>query len=85
MANDTSRIALPSSVVTEVRLITSQIDTAPKHDDAYVEQQARLITSQIDTAPKQASRCLLHEKRLITSQIDTAPKHAGVSGRGREV
>ena len=39
-----------------VSLITSQIDTAPKHGGVNDEHGARLITSQIDTAPKRASR-----------------------------
>ncbi len=35
------------------RLITSQIDTAPKHGGVACRSVCRLITSQIDTAPKQ--------------------------------
>ena len=34
-------------------LITSQIDTAPKHLVDSILPQTGLITSQIDTAPKQ--------------------------------
>ena len=34
-------------------LITSQIDTAPKHLRAVAASLVSLITSQIDTAPKQ--------------------------------
>ena len=59
---------------TRRRLITSQIDTAPKQLHHVLGGELRLITSQIDTAPKlQVDRPqLVH--RLITSQIDTAPK-----------
>ena len=57
-----------------VGLITSQIDTAPKHLRRRACAGGRLITSQIDTAPKHRAcpRGLLFG--LITSQIDTAPK-----------
>ena len=37
-------------------LITSQIDTAPKHYLMAFENFRSLITSQIDTAPKQLMR-----------------------------
>ena len=36
----------------EKRLITSQIDTAPKRIERQGRTRAGLITSQIDTAPK---------------------------------
>ena len=55
-------------------LITSQIDTAPKHLHALDENVARLITSQIDTAPKHTPEMYDSYESLITSQIDTAPK-----------
>ena len=38
-----------------IRLITSQIDTAPKRPCALKPVGQRLITSQIDTAPKRTS------------------------------
>ena len=55
-------------------LITSQIDTAPKHVVPSSLKQWGLITSQIDTAPKLHHRNLGRGESLITSQIDTAPK-----------
>ena len=59
-------------------LITSQIDTAPKHALARLDDDESLITSQIDTAPKLAISRLYPAIRLITSQIDTAPKPIGL-------
>ena len=44
----------------EERLITSQIDTAPKQDLHHVLVAGGLITSQIDTAPKQRGRRTAH-------------------------
>ena len=55
-------------------LITSQIDTAPKHRLRALHRAEGLITSQIDTAPKQFSCRYSRPLSLITSQIDTAPK-----------
>ena len=57
-----------------MRLITSQIDTAPKLGLGLAGAEDGLITSQIDTAPKLEHRHAAHGSRLITSQIDTAPK-----------
>ncbi len=56
------------------RLITSQIDTAPKLILYSFFKGHGLITSQIDTAPKQYMTLQRITPRLITSQIDTAPK-----------
>ena len=56
------------------RLITSQIDTAPKRLPHMAHLPLGLITSQIDTAPKPCSMRFRRITCLITSQIDTAPK-----------
>ena len=59
---------------TSRRLITSQIDTAPKRLAGLISSVRSLITSQIDTAPKRDIAESLRYMSLITSQIDTAPK-----------
>ena len=64
----------------QLRLITSQIDTAPKPHAAQHREDGGLITSQIDTAPKQKFLPSRHQLCLITSQIDTAPKQAVKAG-----
>ena len=85
MSNDTPPFLLESeerkagpcprpSVPGPLRLITSQIDTAPKPPFRDAEDSVCLITSQIDTAPKRRLHRQLPARRLITSQIDTAPK-----------
>ena len=56
------------------RLITSQIDTAPKLYKTVESEGSSLITSQIDTAPKRRTSSRCTNFGLITSQIDTAPK-----------
>ena len=56
------------------RLITSQIDTAPKLAVTQARKGSSLITSQIDTAPKRRLIEMCVPISLITSQIDTAPK-----------
>ena len=58
-----------------ISLITSQIDTAPKHHPLHEPRHRCLITSQIDTAPKPRRMAARAYVGLITSQIDTAPKH----------
>ena len=63
----------------EVGLITSQIDTAPKHNAFVQAINGGLITSQIDTAPKPRIGHPPSEFRLITSQIDTAPKRKSLT------
>ena len=64
--------ALPTRSI--ICLITSQFDTAPKHEEGREHRLLRLITSQFDTAPKLgvSERNLING--LITSQFDTAPK-----------
>ena len=57
-----------------IRLITSQIDTAPKLFSLRRISLIGLITSQIDTAPKRVDGVDRKMSSLITSQIDTAPK-----------
>ena len=57
-----------------LRLITSQIDTAPKQSERFGVWSDGLITSQIDTAPKLHRDEVRKDGCLITSQIDTAPK-----------
>ena len=64
------------------RLITSQIDTAPKLFLLFRFLFVSLITSQIDTAPKLEFDVLGARPGLITSQIDTAPKRtSGLQAR----
>ena len=55
-------------------LITSQIDTVPKHGESQDFEGERLITSQIDTVPKRVQPRASAHASLITSQIDTVPK-----------
>lgn len=47
----------------EGRLISSQIDTAPKLNDAINDAIGGLITSQIDTAPKPSATS--HRRRSV--------------------
>ena len=57
------------------RLITSQINTAPKLINNQADAGESLITSQINTAPKLVGVGRPLGVGLITSQINTAPKH----------